>query len=137
MTTYLVNGTTAENPDQDTIDRIDKAVLNTQRYGYLAIVPIGLIGNTLSFLVMMQKQNRAIPSNLYIAFLAISDNILLVDKMALSKAYFYGSQYMDKNCKFLIFLGGMSMISSAYLIVLLTVDRYIAVVHPFKVITDE
>jgi hypothetical protein len=47
-------------------------------YSIPVIVAIGFVGNTLTFLVTMRKKNRHLPSSLYMASIAVADNMSLV-----------------------------------------------------------
>ena len=48
------------------------------KYWLLIMVILGFPGNTLSLIVMLQKHNRYFTTCLYLAALAVSDNILLI-----------------------------------------------------------
>ena len=48
------------------------------KYWLIIMVILGLPGNTLSLLIMLQKHNRTFTTCLYLAALAISDNIVLI-----------------------------------------------------------
>ena len=41
------------------------------------LVPIGLVGNTLSFLVMIQPNNRKMSTCIYMAAISINDNMMI------------------------------------------------------------
>jgi len=130
----ISNETQPELPYQE-MTGIYKAEQFLKKYGFIFVVPIGYVGNSLSLLVMLQKQNRVIPSNLYIAFLAISDNIALSVKMVFSLGYSYTGSWTRYNCNVGMFLIDAALMMSAWLIVCLTFDRYIAVAHPYKMNT--
>ena len=42
------------------------------------LVPIGLVGNTLSFLVMIKPNNRKMSTCNYMAAISVNDNIMMV-----------------------------------------------------------
>ena len=48
------------------------------KYWLIIMVILGLPGNTLSLLIMLQRHNRTFTTCLYLAALAISDNIVLI-----------------------------------------------------------
>ena len=47
------------------------------KYWYPVLVPIGLVGNTLSFLVMIKPNNRKMSTCIYMAAISINDNIMM------------------------------------------------------------
>lgn len=106
-----------------------------RKYGFLFYAPMGLVGNSLSIFVMMQKQNRSIPSNIYIALIAIADNLVLMFKCVLNIAQHFEMSWFLWLCKGSAFLLSSGIIISGYLIVALTLDRFVAVAFPFKVVT--
>merc|ERR1712227_774418 len=85
--TSSVNMTTTENAD---VNKIDPSLIMSLKKGELFLIyyvpwfvtSIGFIGNTFSFILMCQKENRKLPSNMYIASLAVSDNLLLCARFA-------------------------------------------------------
>ena len=46
-------------------------------YWYPILVPIGLIGNSLSFAVMVKPNNRKMSTCIYMAAISINDNIMM------------------------------------------------------------
>ena len=46
-------------------------------YWYPILVPIGLIGNCLSFAVMMKPYNRKMSTCIYMAAISINDNLMM------------------------------------------------------------
>ena len=55
-----------------------KAGLAIHRYYYPCIIILGMIGNILSFMVMLMKHNRRISCCVYMAMLAVSDSVCLI-----------------------------------------------------------
>ena len=55
-----------------------KVGMALQRYYIPILVPIGLIGNVLSLLVMFRKQNRRVSCCVYMIALAFSDIVMLI-----------------------------------------------------------
>ena len=73
-------------------------------YWFPVLVPIGLVGNTLSFFVMMKPNNRKVSTCIYMAAISINDNILMC---VCSQEYLVSSLRIHKwnitECKFLAF----------------------------------
>lgn len=96
------------------------------------IVPIGLIGNTLSLVIMLQRQNRYISCCTYMAVLAIADNISLLRRGFEWVIYIGKKPYTDIECQVLAFIGLSAIQWGMFLIVLMTVDRLLAITFPLK-----
>ena len=47
-------------------------------YWIPVLVPIGLVGNTLSFLVMIKPNNRKMSTCIYMAAISINDNVMMI-----------------------------------------------------------
>ena len=47
------------------------------RYWFPVLIPIGLVGNTLSFLVMIKPNNRKMSTCIYMAAISVNDNIMM------------------------------------------------------------
>ena len=48
------------------------------KYWLPTLVPIGLIGNTLSFMVMIKPNNRRMSTCIYMAAISVNDNLMNV-----------------------------------------------------------
>ena len=46
-------------------------------YWFPVLIPIGLVGNTLSFIVMIKSNNRKMSTCIYMAAISINDNIMM------------------------------------------------------------
>ena len=46
-------------------------------YWYPVLIPIGVVGNTLSFLVMVKPNNRKMSTCIYMAAISINDNLMM------------------------------------------------------------
>ncbi len=94
----------------------------------------GTVGNALSFAVMVRKEMRKFSSSLYLALLAVSDTIYI---------WTYGLWYLVTSisghnisiytdCKLDYFLQNFSYHYSAWLLVSVTIERFICIYFPFK-----
>lgn len=104
-------------------------------YYYLPVcVFFGLIGNTMSFVVMIQPHNRRISCCLYLAVLAVCDNsALLIFGYYWTKATFQiESENQQLQCSVLAWLNYAVTQYGILLIVAMTVDRLVIVKYPLK-----
>ena len=46
-------------------------------YWFPVLIPVGLVGNTLSFIVMIKPNNRKVSTCIYMAAISINDNIMM------------------------------------------------------------
>ena len=110
-----------------------KAGLLLQRYCLPVIILFGLVGNTLSLLVMLQPQNRKISCCVYMAGLAVSDNGAL-----LTMTYFwvvtdgYPQPWTDFSCKLWVYIVLLTTAGSAFILVVMTADRCLAIRFALK-----
>ena len=106
-------------------------------YWYPILVPIGLIGNCLSFAVMMKLNNRKLSTCIYMAALSINDNLMMY--VCFHVFLVSGPQihkWRDFECKFLIiFCSLVALQNCTYLILAMTLDKYIAIKWPHKATT--
>ncbi|XP_040102735.1 C-C chemokine receptor type 1 [Oryx dammah] len=97
---------------------------------YSVVFVIGLIGNILVVLVLMQYKRLRSMTSIYLLNLAISDLIFLFTlpfwiDYKVKDDWVFG----DAMCKLLSGLYFVGLYSEIFFIVLLTIDRYLAIVH--------
>lgn len=98
------------------------------------ILAIGLVGNTFSFMVFQfgDKSLRGMSSMVYLSFLAVIDTIsLFIWNLDSFTRPNYGFELEDLNlpmCRVLSFLQYATLQSSAFIMSMLTVDRYFTVI---------
>ena len=103
-------------------------------YYFPAIVLIGIIGNILSFLVMVKPQNRHISTCVYMASLSVSDTILIIYQgySIWILPTFKLHPFVSMQCLWNMFTSfGFSMIGSL-IIVAMTFDKFFAIRFPHK-----
>lgn len=102
---------------------------------YLLIFVVGALGNTLTCLVIIQHRFMRTPTNYYLFSLAVSDLLVLLVGMPL-EIYELWSNYPfllgASGCCFKTLLFEAVCFASILNVTALSVERYIAVVHPLK-----
>ena len=105
-----------------------------QTYYLPVILAAGLIGNTLSFIVMIQPQNRVKSFCIYACALAVSDSLMLVN----SALYYYKtdisslSNWRGAECPLFVYFFHVFPVYGVWVIVCMTLDRYVAIRHPLR-----
>ncbi|XP_050996379.1 C-C chemokine receptor type 1 [Acomys russatus] len=97
---------------------------------YSLVFIVGVIGNVLVVLVLMQHRRLQSMTSIYLLNLAISDLVFLVTlpfwiDYKLKDDWVFG----DAMCKLLSGFYYLGLYSEIFFIILLTVDRYLAIVH--------
>ena len=94
------------------------------------LVPIGLVGNTSSFLVMIKPNNRKM--SIYMAAISINDNIMMFlafHNWMSSTGY---SIMSSIECRFPSFFIAVIWHNGTYQVLAMTIDKYIAIKWPHK-----
>ena len=95
-----------------------------RQYASLLICVLGIFGNCLCLLVLFQNHNRKISCYLYFAFIAIADNILLINGgWYQSMDDFFPEKINDPACRLTNSLWFGSSFASAYILFFATLDR--------------
>ena len=97
------------------------------------LVPIGLVGNTLSFLVMIKPNNRKMSTCIYMEVISINDNVIMfwaiygwfVTALQIHLAH-------PMECKIVSSLTFVGMQNSTFQVFAMTLDKYIAIKWPHK-----
>ncbi|NWI57493.1 NMUR1 protein, partial [Calyptomena viridis] len=102
---------------------------------YLLIFLVGAVGNTLTCIVILRHRFMRTPTNYYLFSLAVSDLLVLLLGMPL-ELYDMWSNYPfllgASGCYFKTLLFEAVCFASILNVTALSVERYIAVVHPLK-----
>ncbi|XP_021368428.1 growth hormone secretagogue receptor type 1-like [Mizuhopecten yessoensis] len=105
-------------------------------WGFPVIVCIGTFGNVLSFIIMMRREMRQTPTFFYLAALAVADTVVLY--LSALKTWirlitgFELLHISNASCKTFIFTIQFSLHFSAWLIVAVTIERFLAVWFPLR-----
>lgn len=115
-----------------------KAAMMMIRYLFPVVVFVGTIGNTLSALVLVRQRMRTTSIYVYLLALAGADTLVLyVSAFKTWIRIVTGVELLhvsDTACRCLTYLFVIGLHLSAWLIVLVTVDRFIAVWLPLRAI---
>ena len=113
-----------------------KIATEINNYWFIILVPIGFMGNTLSFLVMIKPSNRKMSTCIYMAGISINDNLMMC--LALHNWLVSAEKIFEWHilqCKTVACLTAIGLQNSTYQIVAMTADKYIAIKWPHKAAT--
>lgn len=103
---------------------------------YLTIFMVGVLGNSLTCSVILRYRVMQTPTNYYLLSLAVSDLLVLLLGMPL-ELYEMWQNYPfllgEGGCYFKTFLFETVCFASILNVTALSIERYVAVVHPLKV----
>ena len=102
-------------------------------YWFPFLIPVGLVGNTLSFLVMIKPNNRKMSTCIYMAAISINDNIMmcicfhdyLVSVVQIHK-------WNSLECKVSAFICFIALQNCTFQVLSMTLDKYVAIKWPHK-----
>lgn len=103
---------------------------------YLLIFLVGVLGNSLTCAVILRYRVMQTPTNFYLLSLAVSDLLVLLLGMPLELyEMWHNYPYLLRHggCYFRTFLFETVCFASVLNVTALSVERYMAVVHPLKV----
>ena len=102
-------------------------------YWFPILVPVGLIGNTLSFLVMIKPNNRKMSTCIYMAAISINDNLMMflaLYSFLVPTLRIYPIHWIE--CKVAASLAIFGLQNSTFQVLAMTLDKYIAIKWPYK-----
>ncbi len=103
---------------------------------YIPLLVLGTVGNILSFLVMRRKSLRVTSPGLYFAAIAVGDTVALFAGVLPFIIFYFSSvdlwSFHPWSCKIVIFTLFTSSDAAVWLVVAVTVDRFIAIKFPLK-----
>ncbi|XP_047427746.1 somatostatin receptor type 1-like [Mugil cephalus] len=100
---------------------------------YALVCCVGLIGNAMVIYVILKYAKMKTATNIYILNLAIADELFMlsVPFLATSAAVRHWP-FGSLMCRLVLSVDGINMFTSIFCLTVLSVDRYVAVVHPIK-----
>ena len=113
----------------ETTFQVAKVIANNK---FHVLIIISLIGNGLS-LFAVRRRMRTSTSCFYIANLAICDTLVIFTKWITIITGLYHLNQTSWECKIVSYLMNVAMFSSVWLVVLMTVERCMAVIWPLKI----
>ncbi|XP_009072689.1 PREDICTED: G-protein coupled receptor 55 [Acanthisitta chloris] len=109
------------------IDRVAKML---QLGIYVPTFILGLVLNTLALAVFCRFWKKQTKTSVYMISLALADVLLLLSLPL--KLYYSGTEAPGLLCSFIEALYFVNMYCSVFIIVCITVDRYICIRYPFE-----
>ena len=104
-------------------------------YKYYALMVLSLIGNSLC-LAVLKKRMQTSSACFYMGNLAIWDTVTIWSRgIHFIGTAFFIPEYGDIGCKISTFLTNFSIYYAIWIVVAMTMERFIAVAYPFKVAT--
>ena len=108
-----------------------KVGINIHLYFLPIIALVGLFGNLVSLLILLQAKNRKFPCYRTLTALSVSDLVIIA-----SGLYNWGillaNGMTETHCKIWTYLFQSSALCSALLVVFVTTHKYLAFLSPFK-----
>ena len=102
------------------------------KYWFPVLIPLGLLGNTLSFLVMIRPNNRKLSTCIYMAAISLSDNFMMCLAIHDYCIRVIGThEWYQVEYYFNLF----TLQCVTYLTLAMTADKYIAIRWPHKAAT--
>lgn len=127
---------TTEGPNVS-VDKIQfywegRLALGLNEYYLLCLCPISIVLNSAAVLTI-SKLKPFTTSSLYVILLAIFDSLALIAKLLFLRLTLHDVDLGDAGCKIISFFGSFLDQFSVWILVLLTIERFVAVWLPLKV----
>ncbi|XP_077397488.1 somatostatin receptor type 5-like isoform X1 [Festucalex cinctus] len=100
---------------------------------YSVVFIVGLLGNSLAIFVVIRYTKMKTVTNMYILNLAVADELYILGLPFLAtNSVLYYWPYGDFFCKVCMTADAMSQFMSTFCLTVMSIDRYLAVVHPIR-----
>ena len=105
-------------------------------YWFPVLVPVGVVGNTLSFIVMIKPNNRKMSTCIYMAAISVNDNIMMASSFHnLLVIVIKVHGWYVWQCKVASFWALFALQNSTFQVLAMTIDKYIAIKWPHRAAT--
>ena len=102
-------------------------------YWMPVLVPIGFLGNTLSFLVMIKPNNRKMSTCIYMAAISLNDNLMMfLILLSWIIIVLKPKEVHPMECRVVACLTFAAMQNSTFQVIAMTFDKYMAIKWPHK-----
>ncbi|XP_004687190.1 PREDICTED: somatostatin receptor type 4 [Condylura cristata] len=103
---------------------------------YALVCLLGLVGNALVIFVILRYAKMKTATNIYLLNLAIADELFMLSvPFVASSAALRHWPFGSVLCRAVLGVDGLNMFTSVFCLTVLSVDRYVAVVHPLRAAT--
>jgi len=103
---------------------------------YLVTSVFGLSGNSLTILVLLRHRRVRTVATCFILNLAVADDLFIVSLPFMAYSTYAGRwAFGDVACRLMNTFWGVNLYASIFTMTLMSVDRYLAVVHPLSSIS--
>ncbi|KTF84291.1 hypothetical protein cypCar_00026202 [Cyprinus carpio] len=100
---------------------------------YIVVFVVGLTGNSLAIFVVLRYTKMKTVTNMYILNLAVADELYILGLPFLTThnvlAYWPFGNFL---CRILMWADSISQFTSTFCLTVMSIDRYMAVVHPIR-----
>ena len=136
----VAENSTPETETQDTFLREAETYMTFKvaklidNYYFPVLIPLGLVGNTLSFLVMVKPSNKKVSTCIYMAAISINDNLMMCSAFhfwLVCAVKIHEWNYWECVCS--VYFVYYSLQAATYQVLAMTIDKYVAVKWPHKV----
>ncbi|XP_049631209.1 somatostatin receptor type 4 [Suncus etruscus] len=103
---------------------------------YALVCLVGLVGNALVIFVILRYAKMKTATNIYLLNLAVADELFMLSvPFVASSAALRHWPFGSVLCRAVLSVDGLNMFTSVFCLTVLSVDRYVAVVHPLRAAT--
>uniref|UniRef100_A0AAY3ZWV1 G-protein coupled receptors family 1 profile domain-containing protein n=1 Tax=Denticeps clupeoides TaxID=299321 RepID=A0AAY3ZWV1_9TELE len=100
---------------------------------YSVVCLVGLCGNSMVIYVIFRYAKMKTATNIYILNLAIADELLMLSvPFLVTSSLLHHWPFGSLLCRLVLSVDAINMFTSIYCLTVLSIDRYVAVVHPIK-----